>query len=195
MGHGEAYTQISPFAHNYERLRDLILRARGAQQLFDTVLPGFFIASAKRNKIDFPPELEAAVVAHGAQVADWKSYYDDLSTKYDEALRLLDERIKQNIDDQATHATLKIRIAELEAKLNAAPRPERGLFREGARISPETGHRHGHEGVQLQSGRSPQHRSFGDHFGPCGVGPVISDDTVRKWLKEAAELLPSTDPN
>jgi hypothetical protein len=190
----KAYTQISPFAHKYEWLRDLILRAQGAQQLFDPVLPGFFIAWAKRNKINFPPELETAVVAHGAQVADWKSYYDDLSIKYDEALRLLDERTKRNIDDQATHAALKVRIAELEAKLNAAPLPERGLSgKERESV------------LKLVIGMAVKGYSFNPTVARstaaseitsdlAELGLSISDDTVRKWLKEAAELLPPTDP-
>lgn len=47
-------------------------------------MPGFFLAWAKRNRIDFPPELEAAVVALGHQVADWKTAFDQVSANYAE---------------------------------------------------------------------------------------------------------------
>jgi hypothetical protein len=190
----KAYTRVSPFAQKYERLRDLILRARGAQQLYEAVLPGFYIAWAKRNKIDFPPELEAAVVARGVQVADWKSSYDDLKTKYDDALRLLDDRTKRIVDDQAIHATLKLHIEELESKLNAAPPPERGLSgkeREsvlklviGMAVKGYT--------FNPTAARSTAVSEITSDLAELGLS--ISDDTVRKWLKEAAELLPATDP-
>ena len=66
----------SRFATQYGKLRDLARLARRSQQLYDPVLPGFFLAWAKRNDIDYPAELEAQVVARGLQIADWKSLYD-----------------------------------------------------------------------------------------------------------------------
>jgi hypothetical protein len=43
-------TEISAFAGHYHRRRDLALRAMTWQQLFDPVLPGIFLAWAKRKR-------------------------------------------------------------------------------------------------------------------------------------------------
>ena len=64
----KSFTAASPFARKYERLRDLILRAQAVEQLNDPVLPGFYIAWAKRNEIAVPADLEAAVVARGEHI-------------------------------------------------------------------------------------------------------------------------------
>ena len=66
-------------------MRDLALRATHWQQLYDPVLPGFFLAWAKRNDIDYPAELENQVVARGQQIADWKSRYDGLQAQFNDA--------------------------------------------------------------------------------------------------------------
>ena len=52
---------ISAFALQYQRRHDLAQRALAWQQLYDPVLPGIFLAWAKRTDIEVPTELEAAV--------------------------------------------------------------------------------------------------------------------------------------
>lgn len=184
----KGFTQISPFAMQYARLRDLILRAQGVKQLYDPALPGFYIAWAKRNEISFPPDLEAAAVARGVQVADWKSNYDDLKTKYDGAVGLIAELKQRILGGQATSARLIERVAELEAK----PPPEQGL-RGKERESvlklvigmAVEGYRH-----DPALSRSRAVSEITSDIEKLGLS--LSDDTVRKWLKEAAELLPGS---
>ena len=43
------YLSVSPFALSYERLRDLIERAKWAKQLFDPLFPSIYLAWAKKN--------------------------------------------------------------------------------------------------------------------------------------------------
>lgn len=68
----------SPFVKMYGNLRFIVFRAKSAHQLQDPLTPGFFIAWAKRNKVDFPKELEDEVVANGQEVGDYKDRYDEI---------------------------------------------------------------------------------------------------------------------
>jgi hypothetical protein len=77
----EPFVQISRFAVEYQRRRDLALRALQWSQVYDPVLPGIFLAWAKRTDLSYPPELEAAVTARGVQVADWKKLFDELRAR------------------------------------------------------------------------------------------------------------------
>lgn len=78
--------RISPFAQRYEQVRDLALRAKVWNQLFDPVFPGIFLAWAKRTEIDVPPELLELVEKRGIVVADWKDAYDKLKEQFDPLL-------------------------------------------------------------------------------------------------------------
>jgi hypothetical protein len=73
---------MSPFVFQYSRLRDLTLRAKAWQQLFDPVLPGIFLAWAKRTGIDVASKLTEAVENQGVQIADWKSLYEKATTAF-----------------------------------------------------------------------------------------------------------------
>jgi hypothetical protein len=77
------FVKQSPFAFAYQRRRDLALRAVQWKQLYDPVLPGIFLAWAKRSDLPVPPELEAAVTARGVTIADWQSLYERLSETYE----------------------------------------------------------------------------------------------------------------
>jgi hypothetical protein len=188
----KGYAHTSPFARKYERVRDLVLRAQGANQLFDPALPGFFIAWAKRTEIEFCPELERAVVARGVVVGDWKSSYDELKKKYDEAAESLNEFSRRVRADQDLREALRARVAELEAKLSSTPPLERGVLgkeREsllkliiGMAVK---GYRY--DPTSARSNAVPEIASD-----LAQLGLPLSDDTVRKWLKEAADLLPRT---
>ena len=176
---------ISAFASQYMRLRDLLLRAKGAEQLFEPIAPGFYIAWAKRNEISFPPDLEAAVVARGQQIADWRSCYDDLKEKFDEAIGLIDVLNQKIRRDQEIQNELQRNISELKAIPT-----ERGLLGKERDFV-----------LKLIIGMAVK----GYAFDPAAnrtkaiseitsdleeLGLALSDDTVRKWLKEAGELLP-----
>ena len=64
---------VSPFAYQYWRRRDLALRAAASKQLSERTGPGFFLAWAKRTDLAVPSELEAAITARGIQIAEWKT--------------------------------------------------------------------------------------------------------------------------
>jgi hypothetical protein len=79
-----AYTQVSPFAKQYELRRDLVQRAMVSKQLHDATLPGTFLAWAKRNDFDVPEQLIERVEARGIQVADWKTLFEQLKEKHED---------------------------------------------------------------------------------------------------------------
>lgn len=77
------FSLISLFARRYEQVRDLALRAKAWNQLYDPVLPSFFLAWAKRSDIEVPQELLEQIEKRGIVVADWKDAYDKLKEQFD----------------------------------------------------------------------------------------------------------------
>ena len=69
--------EISPFAKDYSRRRELTIRAKIVKQLYDPVLPVFFFEWAKANGIEYPKELEVLVTARGGALRDWNSAHDE----------------------------------------------------------------------------------------------------------------------
>jgi hypothetical protein len=72
----KAYLQVSAFAGRYCGLHELLRRAVSANQLTRFSSPSTVLAWAKRNRIDIPEGLQAAIDDLGIQVADWKTAYE-----------------------------------------------------------------------------------------------------------------------
>jgi two-component sensor histidine kinase len=192
------FIQISSFAQQFARRRDLLMRAKVMTQLYDPVLPGFFLAWAKRNNIPYPHELEAAVVAHGHQVADWKSNFDELKTTFDQLKELLEaatERGKDQLakiaDLEREQAALQVQNAELRGRIDAEGKQKPLLTREretalkliiGMAIEQYT--------YDPEASRSDAIKNISDDLAEHGLS--LDMDTIRKWLKEAAQLLTGT---
>lgn len=81
----------SSFVKRYGELRFLALRAKAANLLYDTLIPGFFIDWAKLNKIDYPQELEEEVIANGEKITNWKNSYDKLLKNYNDLSQILED--------------------------------------------------------------------------------------------------------
>src|SRR3569833_723896 len=106
------YREAYEVPRQYARRRDLALRALHWRLLFDPVLPGIFLAWAKRNDFDVPPELLRQVEARGVVVADWKDLYDRVKRENDQ----LESTIRNEI---AQRDLLAARVAELELQLRS----------------------------------------------------------------------------
>jgi hypothetical protein len=198
------YVSSSPFAQRYARLRDLAFRAEKFGQLYDPVLPGIYIAWAKRNEIDFPADLEAAIRARGIQVADWKSMYDEIKAALDkakqeehdlktrvESLVSSNEELAQAVNELiAERDAAEAKVVQLQSEAEATKTAAKGL---GARERESLlrlvigmaveGYRY--DPKQKRSDKIPEIVSDLDK-----AGIALDADTVRKWLREAAELLP-----
>lgn len=152
---------LSPFATQYAKVLDLAQRAKEQQQLHDPVLPGLFLAWAKRNEFDYPPELEVQIIARGHQIADWKSKYDELKEQFDKERLALQSTKEKPLGPKERQSALKLII---------------GMAMSG----------YGYDPLDK---RSPKVREIANDLSLLGIS--LDTDTVRKWLKEAKELLPS----
>jgi hypothetical protein len=187
------FVEVSALALQYQRRRDLALRALAWEQLFDPVLPGIFLAWAKRIDLGLPPELESAVVARGGQIADWKTLWEDLKSNFDEHHKrwmVLSGEQREQID------RLLGRISELEARLDttSAPAPpvsaekSLGTRERDSLLKLVIGMALGGYGYDPTAARSAQPATIASDLAVNGV--PLDVDTVRKWLRAAAQLLP-----
>jgi hypothetical protein len=186
------YLALSRFAGEYQRRRELALRAAQWKQLYDPVLPGIFLAWANGLEIEVPTALVEAVEKRGP-IRDWKSLYDELKTmhaKREENWTALDEAKDRTIvaKDRLV-AALEERVRNLEAQQTTQP-PEKQL---GARereslLKVVIGMAVGGYSYDPKAGRSDRPSEIAGDLERAGV--PLDVDTVRKWLREAAELLP-----
>lgn len=111
----QEFINVSPFAKRYAQVRDLALRAKSFNQLYDPVLPGIFLAWVRRTEIEVPTELMEQVEKRGIVVADWKDNYDKVKEERDMLLADRDKiagiakRLIQERDE------LKDKVAELDS--------------------------------------------------------------------------------
>jgi hypothetical protein len=195
---------LSAFAFQYQRRRDLALRAKLSKQLFDPVLPGFFLAWAKRTDLKVSPDLEAAVTARGVLVADWKTHYDDLKAKYDELHRnwgdnydelhkgwmeICEDKNKKIADLQQQLADAEANAASAESGISRDPLEKPlGTRERESLLKLIIGMALGGYGYDPIAGRSEQPAQIATDLATAGV--PLDVDTVRKWLKQGADLLP-----
>jgi hypothetical protein len=186
--------EVSRFALAYQRRRDLALRATTWDQLFDPILPGIFLAWAKRNRLDVSPELEAAVAVHRTQVADWKTLYDKKTEAYDELQREFEDVCRTNRENTQMIESLANRVRELsereQARENAPATSEKSLStrERDSLLKLIIGMAVVGYGYDPTAARSEQPAEITSDLAAAGV--PLDVDTVRKWLKQAVELLP-----
>ncbi|MEA1940672.1 MAG: hypothetical protein U9P68_00345 [Pseudomonadota bacterium] len=174
--HGERKARFHPdlCGPKFEALYELAQRAVSTRQIRLSTPPGMFLAWAKRNRIAAPERLEAIVRDHGIQVADWKTAYDRQV-----------EKVK----------ALESRIAELEA----APREPAPASKSQSAVTRER-----NTLLKLVLGlamdchgyrpHAPRSSTAGEIASALEVqGITVSEDTIRKYLGEAAEFAPPAD--
>ena len=171
----------SPFIEEFNKTKELALRAVKWSKLYDPVMPVLFVTWTKENGIPFPPELAKKVHNLSKNLVDWKKRYDDLFDKSTEELITANQII--DIKNQI--------IQELESS-NSTEKPLLTRERETL-LKLVIGMAVGGYGYQPWEKRNSTVQDIaGDlHFSGIGLDP----DTVRKWLKLASELLPTNDDN
>jgi hypothetical protein len=212
----------SPFVAQYARRRDLALRAKSWEQLFDPVLPGIFLAWAKRTDIDVPAELVEAVQKRGVQIADWKGLYEQAAAgqkraieMYERATQMHDGQIAdwKRLYDQANEALQAARdqiIEILEEKNRLIAALEESVALSGPADASLTGPTAEEKSLSTKEretllkiviGMARDSYKYDPKLNRSSVPQEIADDlakhsifldvdTVRKWLKQAAEFLP-----
>lgn len=172
----------SPFAFQYSRVRERALSYVRWNQLYDPVLPTIFLAWAKRDGFPVDPELIRRVEARGNIVADWKDLYEKIKQERDQLAQAL-ATIRRDRD------SINARLAEANAA-HGAITSNRSL---GTRER-ETALKliigmaiHG-LGYVPSASKSPIPKEIATKLAELGM--PLDPDTVRKWLREAAEVLP-----
>jgi hypothetical protein len=176
--------RIQPFADEYDKICDLANRAVKAKQLHALSTPGAFLVWASRHKIEYPDELERQVLLHGHKMVDWQSSYENLKKRY------ADIEKEVTVLNQRRDALLR-RVSELEEQLQQSG-------------SKQLATRERDSVMKLIIGMAIRGYSYDPEVARNeAIGRICSDlallglsldpDTVRKWLREAAELLPRQD--
>lgn len=191
------HLQFSPFATEYRHVLELADDARISGLLDHFVEPGQFIAWAKRTGIPFPADLEAAVIANDLE-EDWRAMYWQLlysSDAREQEDRAINERRRATIDE------LTQRCADLANQLAVATSP---LRTERAKAT-EIGTRERDTLLKIVIGMAVKGYGYDPDQQRSGtvreivsdlelVGAALDADTVRKWLRQAADLLPRKQP-
>ena len=158
----------------FEALLELAERAVYAKQIFRRTKPATILAWAKARRISVPERLEAISEEYGHRTPDWKAAYD------------------QQVDQIKA---LEAQIAELaDAASTPTPKPASAITRERNTL------------LKLVLGLamdcygyrplSPRSSTASDISGALlGQGISISEDTVRKYLADAAEFAPDPTPD
>ena len=212
----------SNLCRQYKRIYDLAIRAATWNELFDPVLPGIFIAWARRLDIPFPKELEEKVIARGGNIADWKTLYESSEAtsklKYDsleklsqakyESLEILFSQFKEQ--SNGIHNKAMEILDKKNAQIGALLQEKESL--ESTLIELEKQQKNPVEKPlktrekdtllkilismaikgYLYKPRTAKNSAVSDIAHDTEkLGIDVSDDTVRKWLSEASEFLPS----
>lgn len=154
----------SPFADQYSKWRLIIMRAEIAGDLSDRILPGDFVSWAERTGIDLPTGLKNAVRAAVQRIEDKESIILER-----ESLRTEVENLRAELE--------AARLSEVS--LNAGERKSLMKLALGMAI-----HKYNYDPAASR-GSAPKNISDGLAL----KGLTLDEDTVRKWLKKASELL------
>jgi hypothetical protein len=199
----KAFKDISPFVGRYARLRDLAERAKAWQKLFDPVLPPIFIRWAEQHEIALPSELVEKASKFTDKLIDWKKEYqamkaacEGLRSDYDRLREMYDQHIEDwkkvvQMKNDVIEAQQK-RISELEEELAAirvapavreakAPSPiERQNMLKAIYVMALKGY-----GYSPEDRRSTVVSEIVSDISLAGFS--VSDDTIRRYLKEARD--------
>ncbi len=175
-----AYKDRSGLPSRYFRQLDLAKRALWAGQLYDPVLPTVYLAWAKRMQLEMAADLVGSVEELGLPIADWKSLYETASaalTAQEAATRRALETVtllQGELAATRTEVAQSLGTRERESLLKLVI----GMAKKGYSYDP----------AALRSDRVPE--IVGD-LERCGI--ALSADTVRKYLRQGAELLPAAE--
>lgn len=215
------YAFGSPFAQQFADRKTICSRAVAMGQLSETTTPSNFLAWAKRMRVDVPVALVKAVEDLGIQIADWKTLFDQQSGLIDSVRKeVADERAKrlaeqqdyvnklketgEHIEKQSAEwkalvqqkdellDLLEARIAELEREPAKQPQSKELAPREReSLLKLVIGMAMGWYGYDPKAARHSQTAVIASDLERAGLS--LDPDTVRRYLNEAKQLLPSGD--
>ncbi len=197
------FTEISTFAKEYEKRRDIANRAQSAQQLFDPVMPSIFLPWAKRKFDPLPAELLDAALDDGITLTGWKDLYEDLAKKSKECLANQAEQNQKHVEEissmykshvadaleRLTSAQLELEALKLASQeaINFSEKPLLTRERENLQLMALFGAIRGY-GYNPESNRNTATAAISHDFSV--LNQSFSDDRVRDHLNAAKEFLP-----
>lgn len=184
----------SPFAEKYSEVREMVSRSRSAG-LFtgstivlatDHIIPHKFVRWAQNADIGFPQELAEKVL----------SFYEankPPKTAFEMSMERLEQSMEKSANDkgpltQRVENLLEERKRKLPKIDTPKPKPLHTKEKETL-LKMIAGMAVDAYGYDPSASRSPIPKELADVLAEKGI--PLDPDTVRKWLKEAAELLPS----
>lgn len=209
---------ISPFASEFIKKREVAMRAKTMGQLWDQTSPSTFLAWAERMRFSVPAELVEAVKALGIQICDWKMLFDqqkelteqarsEVAEKHAAQLAVMQDHSQsistlrngyQGLLDQKDELLalegerierLKARIDELESVQATKTEKNLGAKERESLLKLVIGMAIKGYSYDPKSGRSPTAKEIAGDL--ILVGLPLDEDTVRKYLAEARDLLPA----
>lgn len=216
--HIQSIENISPFAAQYAAKRELAMRAKAMGQLWDSTIPAGFLAWAERMRVSVPAELVAAVKGLGIQIADWKTLYEQANEVAQSAQALATEKHSALMAAMADHSqsiskltegysgllaqrdeliglkadrieSLTATLAEMEKALSTAREKPIGARERDSFLKLVIGMAIKGYSFDPKSGRSTTAKEISSDLALIGL--AMDEDTVRKYLAEAKQLLPS----
>jgi len=187
------HLRASPFAQRYEKLRDLTLRAKSVGQLFDRTLPSVYLAWAKEHKIALDDELLEHAVNSGISLKGWQNLYNEKNAQ----LADLHEQYSRQVEG------LKKSLREAESQIEALQEQQSAnqASEPASESEKSLGTKERDSLLKLVGGMAVRGYSFDprqsrndatseirDDLQALGLG--MNDDTIRKYVKQGAELIP-----
>jgi hypothetical protein len=160
----KGYVHYSPFAFQFSRRREMVERTAVARDLSFPVRPIDFVQWARAHDIGLPPALDAALPS-ADPAEDWRAAHA-AETEQHNATRAELERVSADkaLSQRERSSCLRLIIGMAVKKYRYDPAAARG----------------------------PAPSNIMNDLHELGID--IDVDTVRKWLKEAAEELPTAKP-
>ena len=116
------YTQVSPFAKEYENRRNLALRAIPWGKLYDPMLPSIFLGWAKELNLVIPEFLIIEIEKTGYTAINWFERYQELKKEHFKLIASYEEKLVEASHIQQSNANnVHINITPLlELAINAS---------------------------------------------------------------------------
>jgi hypothetical protein len=207
----------SPLPRRYFLCREIISRALQMGQLNEATPPFEYLQWSRRMAVDFPSELAIWVETVGEQILDWKTLYLEMKTLAEDARRKTDAAqaaqlasLREHSDylDQLREQRREVEIqrdALIEAKDKRISALSEMLSSRDAKVlRVELGTRERDTLLRMIIGLAVKGYGYDPKAARSTIVPDIvsdlelagvpvGDDTVRKYLREAAEYLPRDD--
>lgn len=202
----EPFENVSAFARSFADRREIVRRAIVMGQLFNLTIPTFFLAWAKRVRLEMPKEMTEEIEKLGLQIGDWKTIADqrqEIIDRHEERIRLADKRntelseVVSNFHDAALRASERVnaslavkdnQIAELESRMNSGTNMSAASRERQSLLRLVIGMAIGGYGFDPKASRTATAREIGSDLQLRGL--ALDEDTIRKYLNEAKEQLP-----